>query len=158
MPPIFLRFLLCNLATVLALSSPALGQVVDIAAAFRLYDQGKYQECIAACEQGIKNAWRVDWRLLKMRSEIRLGQYAKAMQSAEQALENHTGDIRVRWDARRAYQLNNELEKADTMLSQIDSLVKNAPWRYSDAEDRIVLGTMMLEANADAKKSLGTVL
>lgn len=143
-----------SLLVALLCTSPATGQTIDLAEANELFDQGKYQRCITECEKGIRNAWRVDWRLLKMRSEVQLGQYAQALQSAEDALDNHTGDIRVRWEARQIYQLNDELVKAEAMLSQIDRLVKNTPWRYSDAEDRIVLGRMMLEANADAKKVL----
>ncbi|MEC9091281.1 MAG: tetratricopeptide repeat protein, partial [Planctomycetota bacterium] len=100
------------------------------------------------------NAWRVDWRLLKIHSEIKLGNYAQAGKSATEALQRHTGDIRVRWTARHAYRLNNEEEKASLMIAQIDQLVKNSPWRYSDAEDRIVIGKMMLEVNADAKQVL----
>ena len=127
---------------------------VDIASTYKLYDSGQYAKCIQACDVGIENAWRVDWRLLKIKSQIQLGKYKEALESSKQALQRHTGDIRVRWVARDAYRLNNDLKNAELMIVQIDKLVKDSPWRYSDAEDRIVLGNMMLEVNADAKKVL----
>lgn len=134
--------------------SSGLGQNVDLTGTYKLFDTGEYEKCIQACEAGIQNAWRVDWRILKIQSEIKLGKFEEAGRSAVAALERHTGDIRVRWAARDAFRMLNQLKKADLMLVQIDQLVKNTPWRYSDAEDRIVLGKMMLEANADAKKVL----
>lgn len=131
-----------------------IAQDVDLNGTYQLFDHGKYIQCIEACEKGVENAWRVDWRILKINSEIKLGKYPEALKSAELALEKHSSDVRVRWAARKAYLLNNDLEKAELMLTEINELVKNAPWRYTDAEDRIVLGQMMLEANADAKKVL----
>ena len=150
------RFPLTLFAFLLAAHSwfSSTAQDVDLNGTYQLFDSGKYGECIKACEEGVKNAWRVDWRILKIRSEIKTGKYEQALKSAEVALQMHSSDVRVRWAARKAFLLNNELEKADLMLSQIDKLVKNAPWRYTDAEDRLVLGQMMLEANADAKKVL----
>lgn len=149
------RMVLIVLAFVASSSASVLqAQTIDINEAYRLYDRGKYQDCISACEKNIPNAWRVDWRILKIRSEIRLGRYKESLVSAQDALKRHTGDIRIRWEARQAFLFNNDLAQAGKMLIEIDELVKNAPWRYSDAEDRIVLGRMMLQANADAKQVL----
>ena len=150
-----LKFLFsATLLTLWAAAPSARSQNIDVAEAYRLFDHGQYLKCIAACEEEIEKAWRVDWRLLKIRSQIRLGQYKESLQSTEEALKRHTGDIRVRWVARDVYRLNNQPEKAELMVKQIDALVQDTPWRYSDAEDRIVFGKLKLEQNADAKQVL----
>lgn len=130
------------------------GAAADLKAARELFEFGNYRQCIKACEAEIGIAWQVDWRLLKIQSEMKLGNYKTALLSVEEALEKHRSDIRVRWLARTVYRYNNDLEKAEEMVSQIDQLARSSPWRYSDAEDRIVLGRMMLDANADARQVL----
>ena len=139
------------IATVL-LQSFADGQ--EVSDAKKLYYSGEYDKCIATCKIGIENAWQVDWRLYKIKSELKLGLYKEALVSTKKALDRHSSDIRVYWLARTVYRFNDEIDIADSMVSKIELLAKDAPWRYSDAEDKIVLGKMLLDANSDARQVL----
>lgn len=126
----------------------------ELTDAKKLYYSGEYQKCIKTCEAGIENAWQVDWRIYKIKSELKLGLNKEALESTKKAIDRHSSDIRVYWLARTVYRFNNEIKIADGMLSKIELLARDAPWRYSDAEDRIVLGKMLLDANEDARQVL----
>ena len=47
-----------------------------------------------------------------------------------------------------------EPEKAEALVASIDEMVKQAPWRYSDAVNRVLLGNHYLQNGADAKQVL----
>ena len=42
----------------------------------------------------------------------------------------------------------------EALIAEVDALVKQAPWRYTDAENRVLLGGYYLEVGADARQVL----
>ena len=133
-------------------ASLALG---DLEEARGLYHSGKYADCIRVAEETIERmAWQESWRHLKIRAELALGQYADALASLEAAMERFPTSIRLRLIGCDVYRFNSRPEQAGKLLAEIDFLVDNDHWRYTDSANRIALGTFFLLRGADARQVL----
>ena len=127
----------------------------DIEEARKLFASGDHAGCEAALTRAIEEgASSEDWYILKLRSQLAVGDYHGALETLEAAIEQHPSSIRLRWLGRPAYLGNDETERAEKALREIEILVRRSPLRYRDPENRVVLGRFLLQRGADARQVL----
>ena len=149
---VLLRTLLVSLGL---LCAPAVGAAADYTATLKLYRSGEYAACIDAVTKAIlESEPGENFRLIQIRAELELGRYADAGKTLKSALERYPGSIELRWVGRDVFRYENQPERALQMDTEIEQLVRQSPWRYSDAASRIIVGKFLLVHGADAKKVL----
>ncbi len=127
----------------------------DSAQLLMLFRTGKYAECVEASAKAISESeFNETFRLLKLRSEMELGRYADAAETFDAALKKFSISIELRWLGRDVARFNNQPERVTQLEDEIAKLVQQAPWRYSDAASRIIVGRFVLNEGADPKKVL----
>ena len=126
---------------------------VDMGKLTVLFRTGNYAECIEATALAIRESeFNENLRVLKIRAELELGRYADAAETLDAALKKFTTSIELRWWGRDVCRFNNQPERAIEFENEIEQLVKQTPWRYSDATNRLVLGRFLLSRGADPKQ------
>ncbi len=121
----------------------------------KLFNSGKYGECIKACEQAIAgNAWPEGWRLLKIRAEMATGKYADALKSYETTAAVYRTSILLRLLGYEVLRANDRPKDADLLLKNIQRLASDDALRYADAANRVAIGRTLLLAGADARQVL----
>ncbi len=139
----------------LGLPSSAFSQSGDLEQLRILYAAGKYDQCISKADEFIKaNNYGETYRTLKVRAELARGKYADAVKTIEQGIEKYSWSIALRWLGYEAYLHNGNTARAGEMIAQIDKLYAEQSWRFSDAEDLMVLGQVALLVGADPKAVL----
>ena len=127
----------------------------EVATAEKLFESGKYAECIQVAAEGIeKTSYNETWRHLKAKSEMILGNFPEALKTLEEALKRFPTSIRVRWLAREVLLHNGQGERAIKLLGEVEQLVRLAPFRYNDSASRLTLGRYFLDKGADARQVL----
>lgn len=127
----------------------------DLASAVLAFRQGEYDPCIQICDAAIQQkAWGEDWRVLKIKAELIRGKYAHALASYEQALEDVSASLPVRWLGVSVYNFNGQPEKAQQALGEIAEMIEKSKWRYSDAANRVIQGRYELSLGKDARQIL----
>src|SRR6478735_7744492 len=130
----------------------------DLAETTQFFRGGKYAECIAASEKAIaENDFSENYRLLKIRSELELGRYEAALKSFDEALARFPYSLQLRWAGREVCQFNRQPERAARLDVEITQMIQQAPWRYSDAVNQVVVGKFYLSQGIDPKKVLDSV-
>lgn len=130
----------------------------DIVAARKLYDAGKYAECIAAAAKAIDDKEPSEnWPLLKIRSELVLGRYADAQKTLDDALDRFQASVQLRWLGREVARFNDRPERADELTDEIGELVRQSSWRFRDPANQITLGRFFLSQGVDAKQVLDRI-
>ncbi len=120
-----------------------------------LFRTGKYSECVAATAKAIAaGEFKEIYPLLKLRSELELGQYADAAETLEAALKKFSNSIELRWWGRDVCRFNNQPERVAQFDEEIAKLVQQSPVRYSDAASRLIVGRFLLGQGVDPKKVL----
>ncbi len=138
------------------LPNSALAQAGDLETLRTLYTTGKYDECITKADGFIKaNNYGESYRLFKAKAELARGKYANAVKTIEEGIGSYSWSISLRWLGYRAYLHTDKTARAADMIGEIDKLYEKQQWRYSDAEDLVVLGEVALLIGADAKAVLG---
>jgi tetratricopeptide (TPR) repeat protein len=130
-------------------------RAADLADAQKLFNTGKYAECITACADAIADN-RLDegWPLLKVRAELTTGQYQKALETYQAATERHERSVPLLLSGYDVYRANDNPAQADEVLLVIRALAARAPWRYTDSASRVALGRSLLLGGADARQVL----
>ncbi len=124
----------------------------DLAQAQRVADAGRYEDALQEAATALEgNIYNDRWHLLKAKMELALGRRQAARSTLEWGLRRHASSIKLRWLAREAYRRTGDGESAERMLGEILKLAEAAPWRYSDAENLVVLGQAALEIGLDPK-------
>jgi tetratricopeptide (TPR) repeat protein len=135
-----------------------LAAAADLSETTQLFRGGKYAECVASCEKAIaENDFSENYRLLKIRAEMELGRYEAALKTLDEGLTRFPYSLQLRWQGREVCQFNRQAERAARLDVEITQMVQQAPWRYSDAVNQIVVGRFYLSQGLDAKKVLDTV-
>lgn len=130
----------------------------DLSETTQFFRSGKYAECITACEKAIaENDFSENYRLLKIRAEMELGRYEAAFKSFDEALARFPYSLQLRWIGREVCQFNQQPERATRLDVEITQMIQQAPWRYSDAVNQIVVGKFYLSQGIDPKKVLDSV-
>src|SRR4029077_5169116 len=65
--------------------------------------------------------------------------------------------LQLRWQGREVCQFNRQAGRAGRLDVEITQMVQQAPWRYSDAVNQIIVGRFYLSQGLDPKKVLDTV-
>lgn len=140
--------------------APALAQDEfrpDLTVATDHFRHGRYDECLKhaslAVEDGI---WNERWYLLKIRTDLVLGNYASAKDTLEKGMQRYTSSIQLRWIGQEVFRYCGAPERAESMLQSISEMAENSPWRYSDRPNRIVVGKFLLQQGADPRRVLET--
>jgi tetratricopeptide (TPR) repeat protein len=133
-------------------------QAADLAETTQLLRSGKYVECAQAAEKAIaENDFSENYRLLKIRAEMELGRYADALKSLDEGIRRFPYSLQLRWIGREVCQFNQSPERAARLDVEITQMIQQAPWRYSDAVNQVVLGRFYLSQGIDPKKVLDSV-
>jgi tetratricopeptide (TPR) repeat protein len=145
-----------SLAVTLASSSTArAADYVQIAGLFRT---GQYAECAEAAAKGIAaDEFNENIRLIKIRAEMEQGKYADALATLDAALLRLPTTIQLRWLGREVCRFNNQLERVNKLEDEIGRLVRQAPARYSDSVNRIIVGRFLLGQAIDPKRVLDAI-
>lgn len=138
--------------SVIATAKPV-AAAVDFVKLTTLFRTGQYAECVEATAAAIRESeFNENLRLLKLRSELELGRYADAAETLDAALKKFSTSIELRWLGRDVWRFNGQPDRATELENEIEQLVKQTPWRYSDAANRLVLGRFLLSRGADPKQ------
>ncbi len=130
----------------------------DIVEGHRLYDSGKYAECIEAAAKPIAAGEPSEgWPLLKIRAELALGRYADAQKTLDAALTRFQASIRLRWLGREVARFNGQPDRADTLMDEIGGLLRFSAGRYRDPANQVTLGRFFLSQGVDAKQVLDRI-
>src|SRR5688572_17763410 len=143
--------LLVGLWMVFAAAAPA----AELADAQKLFNTGKYAECITACETAITtNQFGEGWWLLKIRAELATGRYPEALKTYESGVDRYDSSIPLRLLGHEALRMNDRADDAATILEIVRARAERSPWRYSDPPNRVALGKALLLSGADARQVL----
>lgn len=135
--------------------SSAADAAVEWADARKLFNSGKYAECIAASTQGIADArFNEEWWILKLRAELATGQFAAALETFEAATDRHDRSLPILLLGHEVYRFNDRPREAEEMLAVIRAIAVRSPRRYTDAASRVALGRALLRSGADARQVL----
>lgn len=131
----------------------------DLTAANRLFQTGKYAECLQSCTEGLKSSdWQEGLWLLKLRTEMELGRYTDAAATLDAALKKFPDSLQLRWLGLDVCRFTQQADRPARLEAEMTELLKRSPWRYSDSANQVIVGRWMLSQRADAKKVLSTVL
>lgn len=127
----------------------------DLKQAETLYRSGKYSESIDAAEKAMAGGEISEaWPVLKLRGELTLGRYADARKTLEAALGRFPYSVQLRWFGRDVYRFNGLPDRAQRMVDEMGEHVRQAPWRYRDAANEVVVGRFLLSQGVDPKQVL----
>ena len=142
-------------AIVIALLPVAPASAADLDACRALFIRGKFDDCRAMAKEAIENrTYGESWRVLKARAEFERGKYLEALQTVEDGLKRYSWSIQLRLIGWKAGLHVGKPEAEEQYLGEINRMVTNSPWRYSDPDDLVALGRMAIEVGADAKAVL----
>jgi len=117
--------------------------------------RGKYQELIELSRTQVeKRVWNEAWPRFLIEGYIATGEYAKAKEIYEGALDRFGDSLRLRMLGANVYRFNNDNQKANEQLSEIEGMIQRAPWRYSSKNELIPLGEFFLLRGEDPKQVL----
>ena len=109
------------------------------------FKTGQYAECAESAEKAIaEGAYQTEWRILKIKSLMALGQYDKAAEYAGAVVENSRPSVRLLKLAHTAYQSNGQAEQAALMLATIYRIARVRRFEYMGNLDVVALGQSLL--------------
>ena len=121
----------------------------------RMLLNGEYAECLKATEDALKqNRYGEAWPLLKAQAELLTGQSEAANLTVATALTRYNWSVRLRWVGRDAALRSGKAEAAQKFFEEIKDLSEKFAWRYTDAEEMVVLGRFDLLNGIDARDVL----
>lgn len=135
--------------------SPRVSRAAELAECREMMIRGDYQACILATHEAItKNRYGESWPLIKAQSEAAIGQFDASLMTIANGLRRYSWSIRLRWIAREAALRSGRAELADVLLTEIRTLSKQFSWRYTDAEEIVILGLIDQLDGRDAREIL----
>jgi predicted Zn-dependent protease len=145
---------LTSLFLAVALSSQ-MSRAAELAQCRAMMIRGDYQACILATHEAItKNRYGESWPLIKAQAEASSGQFDASLMTIANGLRRYSWSIRLRWIAREAALRSGRVELADALLTEIRTLSKQFSWRYTDAEEIVILGLIDALDGRDAREIL----
>jgi len=143
------------LALLLLLAGAGGGLAAELEDARKLLLEGKYTECEKMVKQAIDdNEYDEEWRVLQGRALLAQGKYPEALEGITKAVPRYYSSVRLRllsWEVHRA---NGQVDRAKSMLSEINYLAGSRTYAYRDAASMITLGRAALMLSADPKRVL----
>lgn len=145
----------CLLALLLLLAGAGGGLAAELEDARKLLLEGKYTECEKMVKQAIEdNEYDEEWRVLQGRALLAQGKYPEALEGITKAVPRYYSSVRLRllsWEVHRA---NGQVDRAKSMLSEINYLAGSRTYAYRDPASMITLGRAALMLSADPKRVL----
>ena len=121
----------------------------------RMLLNGEYAECLKATEEALKqNRYGEAWPILKAQAELLTGQSEAANQTVATALTRYNWSVRLRWLGREAALRSGNAEAGQKFFDEAKDLSEKFAWRYTDAEEMVVLGRVDLLNGIDARDVL----
>ena len=134
---------------------PQISRAAELAECRAMMIRGDYQACILATHEAItKNRYGESWPLIKAQAEAASGQFDASLMTIANGLRRYSWSIRLRWVARDASLRSGRAELADVLLTEIRTLSKQFSWRYTDAEEIVILGLIDALDGRDAREIL----
>ncbi|MFT4556721.1 MAG: tetratricopeptide (TPR) repeat protein [Planctomycetaceae bacterium] len=134
---------------------PQISRAAELAECRAMMIRGDYQACILATHEAItKNRYGESWPLIKAQAEASSGQFDASLMTIANGLRRYSWSIRLRWVARDASLRSGRAELADVLLTEIRTLSKQFSWRYTDAEEIVILGLIDALDGRDAREIL----
>jgi tetratricopeptide (TPR) repeat protein len=135
------------------LIAPAAAFSLDLDECQQLLVRGDFATCRSECKTAIKNgAYGEGWRMLKAEAEMALGEYQAARETLQQAMEMYSWSVKLRCRLRDALRYTGDAALVPALDAEIARLVEASPWRYTDAENLVLLGWLALDMGGDAKE------
>ena len=145
----------CLLAGLLCLSAGSLVAAEEPPDLNQLFRTGQYARCLEAATKVVAtHEYEEGPRLLKLRSEMELGKYADALATFEAASKRFNRSIELRWWGRDVVRFNDQPDRAKQLEEEIGQLIRNDPWQFSNAANRIIVGRYLLSQGLDPKRIL----
>ncbi len=123
----------------------------DFSKATSLFHSGKFSECLeyvsTAIEDGILGE---RWRVLKLKTQLKLGKNADALKSLNAYLAEFDSSIQLRWIGVTIARNNNDTRRALKLIAEIDDNATRT-WRYKDALNQATLAEFDLSRGVDPK-------
>lgn len=142
-------------AAIAFLLTSTLAHAATVLECQQMLNSGQYTECLAATADAIeRRSYGEEWPILKATAEIRLGQYKAAAATIEAGTERYSWSIRLRMLSYSNCRILGDRETAEQLITEIDRLYADAPWRYTDADDLVALGKISTIIGVDPKDVL----
>ena len=130
-------------------------QAADLEETRQEFIQGHYSNCMHLCRQAIAAQENSeDWRLLLIDSMMTIGQYTNALSVLTTNLERYPSSLRLRMMGREVFFHNDQKEKGEALLQEINLLIRNRSWGYRTAGDLVALGKAALLLGVDPREVL----
>lgn len=150
-----LYLLPCLLAGLLGLNANRLPAAEEPPDLNQLFRTGQYARCLEAAAKAVTtHEYEEAPRLFKLRSELELGKYAEALATFDAALMRFNKSIELRWWGLEAVRFNDQPARVKQLEDEIGQLIRNNPWQYSNAPNRIIVGRFLLSQGLDPKRIL----
>ena len=125
---------------------------VDFAEARGKFFAGQYEECIELTRAEVdKGIWNDFWSRQLMQALMTAGRYEEARDVYKSVETKFSTSITLRVLAAQAYRFSGEAEKGNKLLDEISALIQAAPWRFSDRDNMLALGKILLAEGEDAR-------
>ena len=125
---------------------------VEFAEARGKFFAGNYEECIALTRAEVdKGIWNDFWSRQLMQALMTVGRYEEARDVYKSVETKFATSISLRVLAAQAYRFSGEAEQGNKLLNEIPALIQAAPWRFSDRDNMLALGKILLAEGEDAR-------
>ena len=125
---------------------------VDFAEARGKFFAGQYEECIELTRAEVdKGIWNDFWSRQLMQALMTVGRYEEARDVYKSVETKFSTSITLRVLAAQAYRFSGEAEKGNKLLDEIPALIQAAPWKFSDRDNMLALGKILLAEGEDAR-------
>jgi tetratricopeptide (TPR) repeat protein len=133
-----------------AIIQPALALEID--EAYEHFKTGRYAECLKSAQKAINDgAYSAQWRILKIKSQMALGQYSQASDDMDVILFHYPVSIPLLELAYGTYLHGGHTSRAGDMLRRIVRIGTSRDIRYMTPPDFVALGQSLLRLDYDAK-------
>ncbi len=131
---------------------PGAAVAVDFAEARGKFFAGKYEECIELTRSEVdKGIWNDFWSRQLMQALITVGRYEEARDVYKSVETKFATSLPLRALAAQAYRFSGEPEKGNKLMDEIPALIQAAPWRFSDRDNMLAFGKILLADGEDAR-------
>ncbi len=97
---------------------------------------GQYEDAIELAKSQVdKRVWNELWPRMLVEAYLVTGQYSKALEVYDAALDRYGDSIRLRMLGVQVHRMNNQLKQANEELTLIETMVQRSPWRFTNKSE-----------------------
>lgn len=116
---------------------------------------GEYDACIEMTRSEVERGiWNDFWSRQLMQALMTVGRYEEARDVYKSVETKFSTSLPLRILAAQAYRFCGEPEKGQKLLDDIPALIQATPWRFSDRENLLAFGKLLLADGEDARAVL----